>query len=382
MIIGKTLFPELVEAFAIGSSVEYIKKYTDLCSLADAFPKEFKLMYKWKSLKQSSDMLNELRDFVKDFIILGPELDVPTLLFYINKINNTIPKDISDTVKEELKNAFVKVSQVKFKGSKAVTTYNRQVPIDKDNDFLNMLADALSNCNSPCNYLEPMSDSIGSMTTPSEMSSKTTTPLWDTMCTLFQDPVAMTMGVFNKIPPTLAQEAITLQQSCDVLIKHGLKPFFSPKRIQEERQQLLSGKSITQLASSYILQPDSNAYLKKAKSASQILGKLRAKLGDCYRIFEFQKRYNPHDRQMNLGLPKRYTYKVNNNGYLNVIDMFGRVVIDSDDKKKYSALSATGIRPYCYESTDDYSLARNYNVPPDQPLENVVDSAGNPAVIK
>ena len=87
-MLYRNTFPEFLEAIAIGPDPSFLEKNTTFCEFASGFPQEVELMYEWKSVKRSSNPLNALRNFTKRFIIYGPDLDVKTLKFFIQKVTH------------------------------------------------------------------------------------------------------------------------------------------------------------------------------------------------------------------------------------------------------------------------------------------------------
>ena len=75
-MLYRNTFPEFLEAISIGPDPSFLEKNTTFCEFVSAFPQEVELMYDWKSVKKSSNPLNSLRNFVKKFVINGPDLDV------------------------------------------------------------------------------------------------------------------------------------------------------------------------------------------------------------------------------------------------------------------------------------------------------------------
>ena len=104
-MLYRNTFPEFLEAICIGPNPEFLEKNTTYCEFASGFPQEVELMYDLKSAKRSSNPLNSLRSLTKKFIINGPDLDVQTLKFFVQKIN-AFPPYYSDTIKEEIALAF------------------------------------------------------------------------------------------------------------------------------------------------------------------------------------------------------------------------------------------------------------------------------------
>lgn len=134
-MLYRNTFPEFLEAISIGPSPAFLEKNTTFCEFVSSFPQEVELMYDLKSAKRSSNPLNALRNLTKKFIINGPDLDVQTLKFFVQKIN-TFPAYYSDTVKEEValafeaaklisepnENLYTPLTSIQNKGDSTITT--------------------------------------------------------------------------------------------------------------------------------------------------------------------------------------------------------------------------------------------------------------------
>lgn len=344
MILAKTLAPEILEAISIGQDISYLKNNTSMCEVATKFEKELNLMYKWKSTLTSSQPLDALRDFAKEFIIEGPNLDTQTLLYFKNKINNA-PTLYKHSVLTEMRVAFYSASKIKTQ-LHTVKPFISGVSIDKDQNFIDRLADALKSCFSPCNYLENVSDSVGTYTNTAELESSNTTPLWDT--TKFS--IQMSQNLFNKVSTQIIGEIIALNALAETTFKQSLTPIFSADRIITENQAINSDQ---QFSGSNILQNDYNTPNSVQKIATTMLGDVKISTGDCFRIVDNLKRFNYQDPNMNLGNPKHFKFVINNEGYQDVVDLMGRALPETPFLGSYKDLMPS-LPAYAYKFDDSF----------------------------
>ena len=319
MILAKTLAPEILEAISIGPDRSYLRDYTNLCETADLFATELDLMYDWKNTITKPNQLNAYREFTKKFILLGPELDTNMLIFFRDKINNG-PAIVIDRVKSELKNAFEKASKIDKPFKRRVSDSNS---IDNDNQFLNALAAAIQSCLAPCNYLKPISESVGTHANKSDAVTSETSFLWDTTFEYLQAPIEMAVNTFNKIPEHYARAHASLSLAVENTYREGISTFFSKERIAKEKAAAAQGKpynSTANLPFSSDLNTTYNIF-NNTNIITNIVAKL---LGDCHRISDFNRRFNYQDPNMNLGKSHDFYYKIKNNGYLNTVDLTGK----------------------------------------------------------
>ena len=354
MVLARTLAPEILESIAIGANSDFLKNNTSLCEIVQDFPLEIEYAYKWKGVEQSSDPLNALRDFTKDYIIAGPQFDTQTLMYFRDKVNN-FPPFYRDSIKTELDTAFYIASTI---ANPVVQVFKSNVPIDKDRGFLNTLANALRNCNSPCNYLENVSESIGTMANTAEVNTDLTSPLWDAAMQVFSAPINITTNALNKLSTQIIGDVVELSIAAEGIYRNGVQPFFTPDRKQQEYAALSTGSGIDSQSTSGLLQSDTQTYFDAGENMSAISGDASVQLGDCGRIANHIKRFNYQDQTMNIGMPRQFKYMVNNEGFRDVIDIFGRQYPTVPFEPSYVDLTE-GVAPYAYKFDD--SPSANYN---------------------
>jgi hypothetical protein len=325
-MLYRNTFPEFLEAIAIGPDPSFLEKNTTFCEFASGFPQEVELMYEWKSVKRSSNPLNALRNFTKRFIIYGPDLDVQTLKFFIQKVN-VFPSYYGDTVKTEVGDAFDIVRNDNYtpppsdKTSPYFITNN--TPINQDKNFLNKLAAMLKTCKSPCNYFKPMSSSIGTLGDFGRGLSDAASILGGAVGDAMNAPTNIATNVLNKIKPQFRTEFFKLKILAQDLYQDGVKPFFSAKDRARVKDKLNQGLTPDNTFSRLPLTGDTSTYFAVSEIHSDLQSSIQRELGDCYRMFDYNQRYNPYDPQMNSSYAKRKYMGIKNGNVKSLVDILG-----------------------------------------------------------
>jgi len=320
-MLYRNTFPEFLEAIAIGPDPSFLEKNTTFCEFASGFPQEVELMYEWKSVKRSSNPLNALRNFTKRFIVYGPDLDVQTLKFFIQKVN-VFPAYYSDTVKTEVGDAFDAAKNVtNIKDSPYFITNN--TPIHQDKNFLNKLAAMLKTCKSPCNYFKPMSSSIGTLGDFGRGLSDASSILGGAVGDAMNAPTNIATNVLNKIKPQFRTEFFKLKILAQDLYQDGVKPFFSAKDRERVKDKLNQGLTPDNTFSRLPLTGDTSTYFAVSEIHSDLQSSIQRELGDCYRMFDYNQRYNPYDPQMNSSYAKRKYMGIKNGNVKSLVDILG-----------------------------------------------------------
>jgi hypothetical protein len=320
-MLYRNTFPEFLEAIAIGPDPSFLEKNTTFCEFASGFPQEVELMYEWKSVKRSSNPLNALRNFTKRFIIYGPDLDVQTLKFFVQKVN-VFPSYYGDTVKTEVGEAFEAAKNItNIKDSPYFITNNR--PINEDTNFLNKLAAMMRTCKSPCNYFKPMSSSIGTLGDFGRGLSDAASILGGAVGDALNAPTNIATNVLNKIKPQFRTEFFKLKILAQDLYQDGVKPFFSAKDRQRVKDKLNQGITPDNAFMRLPLTGDTSSYFAVSEIHSDLQSSIQRELGDCYRMFDYNQRYNPYDPEMNAAYAKRKYMGVKNGNVKSLIDILG-----------------------------------------------------------
>ena len=369
MLFYRNTFPEFLEAICIGPDPSFLEKNTDQCEFATSFPQEVELMYDFKSVKRSSNPLNALRNFTKKFIIYGPDLDVQTIKFFVQKVKN-FPPYYSDRVIQEVGNAFeiakkriiVDYTQLKInttvvdnvpppneRGTTVVTTkeyiydpnngggtpsvdvnntpiksdfIKNNTSIDGDSNFLDKLANMLRGCNAPCNYFKPTSSSIGTMADFMRALSDSASVLGHAGDDALHAPINIASNIYNKIKPQVKMEFLKTKALVQNLYRDGVKPFFSKEDRERMAKETAQGKSPDQIAR-MPLAGDTASYFTTASVHTQIQAKMKESLGDCYRIAKNAERFNAYDMVQNAAYSKRKYIGVKNGNVKSLVDILG-----------------------------------------------------------
>jgi hypothetical protein len=328
----RNTFPEYLEAIAIGPDPSFLEKNTTNCEFVSAFPQEVELMYDWKKVKRSSNPLNALRNFTKKLLLYGPDLDVQTIKFFVQKIN-VYPLYYSDTIKTEVVYAFDNANNINVtefdvdtdqpvgnSGNNYITNHTR---IDNDNSFLAKLAKLLRSCNKPCNYFKPSSSSVGTLTDFSRALSDSASVLGAAANDLLHAPTNIASGLINKIKPAARKEFFKLKLATQDLYRDGVKPFFSKADRERVKNDLSKGKTPDSGQYRMPLTGDTSTAFVASQSHSELQATLKQQLGDCFRLHDNGQRYNPYDPTMNAAYAKRKYMGVKNGNVKSLIDIFG-----------------------------------------------------------
>ena len=328
----RNTFPEFLEAISIGPDPSFLEKNTTNCEFLSAFPQEVELMYDWKKVKRSSNPLNALRNFTKKLLLYGPDLDVQTIKFFVQKIN-VYPPYFSDTIKSEVIYAFensnnIEVTEFEIdndapvgsSGNNYITNHTR---IDNDNSFLGKLAKMLKSCKKPCNYFKPSSSSVGTLTDFSRAMSDSASILGAAANDLLHAPTNIASGIMNKIKPTVRTEFFKLKLLTQDLYRDGVKPFFSKQERERVKNDISKGKTPDSGQYRMPLTGDTSTALVVSQSHSELQAILKQQLGDCFRLHDYGQRYNPYDPLMNTSYAKRKYMGVKNGNVKSLIDIFG-----------------------------------------------------------
>jgi hypothetical protein len=423
MLFYRNTFPEFLEAICIGPNPSFLEKNTDACEFATSFPQEVELMYDWKSVKRSSNPLNALRNFTKKFIIYGPDLDVQTIKFFVQKVKN-FPPYYSDRVIQEVGDAFdiankkISVDLTKVNTSTTTTVVNtdgttkvssgdyvydsntmnvtnisvtdikinntpiqsnfitNNTSLNNDSDFLSKLANMLRGCNAPCNYFKPTSSSIGTMADFMRALSDSASVLGHAGDDALHAPINIASNIYNKIKPQFKSEFLKTKVLVQNLYRDGVKPFFSEEDRERMAAQTAQGKSPDQIAR-LPLTGDTSSYFTTASVHTQIQAKMKESLGDCYRISKNAERFNAYDVVQNAAYSKRKYIGVKNGNVKSLVDILG------------SAAPAQYATETTYKNTldmpqrDQKADYFHYDDAPKAPTYNKYEgpSAGNEAVV-
>lgn len=226
------------------------------------------------------------KQFVRIFLLNAPTLDVATILYYKDRISNG---PFADCVQEYSQAAFETASfGISSNGLSSSSSFGSS---PRDASFLNTLKTALLDClNAPCNYFKPGGTYgfLGS-NTPGATGGVNSSP---------EIPDLLT---FNKIPQAFQTAGATLSvmgKLTEAKIKNVFKPI---KERQQAEDAIIAGAqakqpapTTTSIGLKNILPDNITQGIQKLLAATKIQNVLSVNLGDCFRIQDYQRKYNPY----------------------------------------------------------------------------------------
>jgi hypothetical protein len=334
-MIARTGFPEYIESIAIGPDINFLKNNTSLCDVAEEFPIELQLAYKWRSVTSSLSILPELRNYVKYLTANGTELDTETLIYFRDKLDR-LPSRFKYKVLEELENAFNKAPTLVPITTPVNDFSNDQ--IDEDRSFLGKLADLLKNCNSPCNYFRAYGDTIGTVFDISRNNNTNTEP---SSVDKSRPPAThVGMNIFNKMHTVIRD---SYAQMC--------------ARAGAVWDEIKTSKPS-------IVKSDTSAYTSVTNVYSDALSKVKRRTQDCFRLYDYNNRYNAYNAEMNLGFARSKYFNIATRlGSLNEQTITYSVDPDGNLKDSHipvtTASNALNPKAYNLKSDDSYIIFKS-----------------------
>lgn len=319
-------FPEFLQSICIGPNPEFLQKNTTNCEFLSAFPQEVELMYDWKGVKKSSDPLNALRNFTKKFVIYGPDLDIQTIKFFVRKCKN-YPSYYWDTVYGELTDSFdicknLNVNLDDYNHNSSFITH--KTALNLDSAFLKKLAAMLKTCKKPCNYFKPMSDSVGTLTDFQRGLSTSAMMIGDVLSDALHAPLNISTHIYNKYNPVFRKEFTKLKVASESLVKDGVMPFFTGLDREKIKKQAASGGHVS-AGHRLPLTGDTGTYHSISEIYSEALANHQSKAGDCFRMHDYNNRYNPYDSTMNASYARVKYIGIRNGDVSSLVDVNGNL---------------------------------------------------------
>tara|TARA_R100000951_G_scaffold111396_2_gene110381 strand:- start:35545 stop:37197 length:1653 start_codon:yes stop_codon:yes gene_type:complete len=324
-MIVSTSTPKLLANKQLGQSVDDLKA-GNLCETAKTFEQEIKLNIAWSAATESTNPLNGYREYTKQLIQIGPDLDPQTLVDAVERLQ-TLPPAIYTKLTYEVDRSLSKAHNRIDRRSDNTPAGSTSDYMFDDNDFINNLANLLLNCTPSCNYLHPISDNIGASMIPQQMTSPNASPLWDKFCALVQTPINGAIVTFNRLSQNTQRNVIGLNNAVEGLFRDSLTPFFSDDRVTEEENTVTKGVPIDATAHGYDLVTDTYSYLQTGENHTEYLMQSQRQFSDCFRMFEYHRRYNPNDIDHNKQAATKNTLPVDVEGETVTVDYQGKKVV-------------------------------------------------------
>lgn len=152
--------------------------------------------------------------------------------------------------------------------------------------------------NSPCNYFAPTSNNIGSLADISSSLNYNTQPTIS--LTAIPAAFSMSMATLGKIPKSLQESFGELTQLTTDIFKNVMNIFNDDsEKVKEQEDAINSGSSYRSTSISDVYTSDYRHYMDVSTSAADLLGDIANTMGNCFRLYQYQHRYNPFDYNMN-----------------------------------------------------------------------------------
>lgn len=255
---------------SLAKSREYVQNNPDLCFLLEnpLLKDDTELAIKYNEYKQNYP--NAGKDFVDYFYTHGSELDVGTLDTWRDKIL----KD--PELLEYARENDTRIQEIKSEKKVNLDYSWKDYQPDGFNKYTtpSFLHDVLDCIASPCSYSLPISPQLGCIAdTKIKYNGKNTNGA-DQGLTLPGIPSYM----LNKMPAALTKGIVQL---CDMISKESVGIYDmvvkNEKAVESdpyemERAELIGG---------------------------EVMAELATEMGDCWRLVEYKKRYNPYNYDMN-----------------------------------------------------------------------------------
>jgi hypothetical protein len=248
----------------ISFSIEYILDNTDLCGLVD----DPDIGIDVEIAKQYNAALTgdptAITTFITNILLSGYALDGSTLDWYVTRVKN---------------------NPVLFPYIQPIV--NNSINFD--------YRDCL---NSPCNYFQPTSHNIGSQADIANSLNYNTIP----PIGLSAIPSAFSLGIasLNKIPVSIRESFGQITALTTKIFSNALSVFRSDPEIEQlQRDAIESGSNYRSQSIADIYTSDYRSYFDVSTAASDLLANVASTMGNCFRLYQYQHRYNPFDYRMN-----------------------------------------------------------------------------------
>lgn len=242
------------------------------------------------------------QQFGKILIANGTNVDTRTLIYYTRRINTgPYRTEVSEYFNNHFDyiNGTYNSNLIPFQQTIGNTTTSTAGDVDGiiprtnndpiDQSFIDTIKKLSQDClNAPCNYFD-YSGSYGFLANASQTLNSTTSQK-DTITSTSQGTGIANQETFNKTPPPFQKTIGKLTQ----LVSTTFTKFVST---------FTNGANVTNRGTSagHILAPDTSTYINYSQAQSEVLSKVANNLGDCFRLNDYRKRYNPYFYYQNGG---------------------------------------------------------------------------------
>lgn len=251
---------------------------------------------------------DDARQFAMLYTINGPNVDTKTLMFYKTRIINgpfgSCVREFIDANFEAARNGVTGVNvdnvQRDLGGSniRNISTrdsFEPSVGTNKvlNNDFISTLKKSFGDClNAPANYFAH-GGSYGFLTNGAGANSANTVGYNEQLGFPISDN-----ETFSKMPQIFQKMSVTLSQMGTNTLTN-VKNVFTTKEQKAKEQDVIDKGKVTKensntANSSGVFNFDLTSFLNFSKAASQVQSAIANSLGDCFRMEDYRKRYNPY----------------------------------------------------------------------------------------
>ena len=257
---------------------------------------------------------DDARQFAMVYTVNGPNIDTKTLMYYKSRIingpfgscvqefiqanfeaaRNGVTGVNIDNVQRDLGGVTIRNPPTRDSFGPAIGT-NRLL----NNDFISTLKKSFGDClNAPCDYFSH-SGSYGFLSNGAGANSTNTLGYNEQLGFPIHDN-----ETFSKMPQLFQKMSVTLSQMGANTLTN-VKNIFTTKEQKAKEQDIVDKAKITKENSTTATPPTSAAstsnlfnidfasFLNFSKASSQVQSVVSSNLGDCFRMEDYRKRYNP-----------------------------------------------------------------------------------------
>jgi len=303
-------------------SVEQLREFP-VCELAKDVPTDLLTTNNFTIIEREDTMnldlslailYNNITDlesaiqFARIFIINGPRIDTKTIIFYVDRINNgPFGPQIGDFVSRHFQYASGG-RKIPNTGRDAVTSSDIY---EYDQNFTNQLIDALKDClYAPCNYFN-YGGGMGLFGNADQIPTVNSLPPGD-LTNDIGPPGTISKSLFTKLLPTIQTNILAFNQSIITLGKNIKSSLFTTKEKREQDRAFKAGNSAYnpanagQVVVSGRTLPDYTTYFAFQKAQLGTQAVTMNALGDCGRINNYFRNFNPYDPEQSLDNQNNY----------------------------------------------------------------------------
>jgi hypothetical protein len=251
---------------------------------------------------------DDARQFAMLYTINGPNVDTKTLMYYKTRIINgpfgSCVREFIDANFEAARNGVtgVNVSNIQrdlggsnIRNISTRDSFEPSVGTNRalNNDFISTLKKSFGDClNAPCNYFAH-GGSYGFLTNGAGANSTNAIGYNEQLGFPIHDN-----ETFSKMPQIFQKMSVTLSQMGTNTLTN-VKNVFTTKEQKAKEQDVIDKGKVTKennntANSSGVFNFDLTSFFNFSKAASQVQSAIANSLGDCFRMEDYRKRYNPY----------------------------------------------------------------------------------------